>query len=269
MSTWSGTIKRSWLLAAVVLVAVSLPASGAIKYIGGVGSVSTSDAPYGELGLLSAGEVATATFGFVVEPTAAGATLIVTVTNTSPAVTGIESPDIPDAPVITDIMFSVPQEVASISFVSAAGVSADLSGWGFGFEHDGQPSSGFGFLREVFDVHISGGPGPGSPNPVIASIYDPDIFDGPGDPLGSPVDFVFDLTFVDGVFPLGFTGDWFCDSAILGNPDYIAAARFISGADGGSGTVTVVPEPASLVALVLGMAGAAAARRRRAAVRLQ
>lgn len=249
---------------AIAFFAVCVPASGCILEIGGLGAVSTSDPPLGDLGLLDGGEVATATFGYVVTPTATGVTLTLTVTNTSPAVTGTESPTVPDAPVITDIFFGVPTEVATMTFTSAAGVAGGSSGWGFSFDPNGNPSSGFGFLQNVFDVGAEGGPGPGEPDPVIASINDPDIFDGPGDPLASPVDFIFELTFVGGTIPSGFSNEWFCDAAILGNPDYIAAAKFISGANGGSGTVTnFVPEPASILALAMGLMAAGAARRRK------
>lgn len=256
---------RSWryVLAALLVAAVCLPASGAIIEIGGPGAISTNDSPYGELGLLDAGEVATATFGYVVTPSATGATLTLTVINTSPAVTGIEAPIIPDAPVITDIFFSVPSIVDGVAFVSVGGAEGSSSGWDFSFDPDGNPSSGFGFLQNVFDTGLEGGPGAGSPDPVIASVNDPDLTDNPGDQLASPVDFVFELTFVGGVYPPGFSGDWFCDQVVLGYPDYIAAAKFISGADGGSGTVTnVVPEPASVVAMLMGLVGAALARKR-------
>ncbi|MHC4712229.1 MAG: PEP-CTERM sorting domain-containing protein [Planctomycetota bacterium] len=252
------------VLVTLVLLAASVPASAAILEIGGLGAVSTSDPPYGDLGLLDQGEVATATFGYVVVPTATGATLTLTVTNTSPAVTGTESPVIPDSPVISDIFFSVPEIVASMTFVSASGTPGASSGWDFSYDPDGNPSSGFGFLNSVFDVGAEGGPGPGEPDPVIGSIYDPDLTDSPGDPIASPVDFVFDLTFVGGVYPVGFSGDWFCDQVVLGYPDYIAAAKFISGADGGSGTVTnYVPEPATVVGLIGGMLGIAALRKKR------
>lgn len=257
---------RNWryVLAALLVVAVCLPASGAIIEIGGLGAISTNDSPYGELGLLDQGEVATATFGYVVTPSATGATLTLTVTNTSPAVTGTEAPVIPDAPVITDIFFSVPSAVDGLTFVSVGGGSGGSSGWDFSFDPDGNPSSGFGFLKNVFDIGLEGGPGGDAPDPVIASVNDPDLTDNPGDQLASPVDFVFELTFVGGVYPPGFSGDWFCDQVVLGYPDYIAAAKFISGADGGSGTVTnMVPEPASMVAMLMGLAGAAALARKR------
>jgi len=255
---------RRHALAAIAVIAVCLPASGAIINIGGPLAVSTSDSPYGDLGLLSAGEVATATFGYVVTPDGTGATLTLTVTNTSPAVTGTESPDTPDAPVITDIFFSVPSVVSAVTFVSVDGTAAASSGWEFAFDPGGQPSSGFGFLKTVFDVGLEGGPDPTPPDPVIASIEDPDLTDNPGDQLASPVDFIFELTFVGGVYPPGFSGDWFCDQAVLGYPDYIAAAKFISGADGGSGTVTnEVPEPATAAAVIMGMVGALALARKR------
>ena len=258
----SGGVKM--LQVVLILLAASVPASGTILEIGGEGAISTSPSPYGEMGLLDMGEVATATFGYVIVPTATGATLTLTVTNTSPAVLGIEAPVIPDAPVISDIFFSVPQVISGVTFISAGGTAAASSGWEFTYDPDGAPSSGFGFLKSVFDVGLEGGPDPVGLDPVIASIYDPDIYDGPGDPLASPVDFVFELTFVGGVLPPGFTSDWFIDNVVLGYPDYIGAAKFMSGADGGSGTVTnVVPEPATIVCVLGGILGAAALRRKR------
>jgi len=240
------------ILLALALAALPVSAQASVIQIGGPGSVSLSDPPNGPLGLLSEGETATATFDFALS----GSTLTLTVTNTSPAVTGTESPTVPDAPVISNMLFSAPSAVTGMSFVSAGGIAGNLTGWDFIFDPDNAPSSGFGFLRRVFDVGLEGGPGPGSPDPVIASIYDPNISDSPGDPIASPLAFVFNLTFGGGI-PAGFSADWFVDNTILGDPDYLAAAKFLSGANGGSGTVTnVVPEPATLVLLVTGAAAA-------------
>lgn len=249
----------------VVLVGliVAAPSWGVVLDIGGVGAISTNDPPYGELGLLDGGEVATATFEYAVVYTASGADLILTVTNTSPAVTGTDSPLIPDAPVICDIFFSVPTAVDMVEYVSSGGVDAALTGWDFSYSPDGEPSSGFGFLKSVFDTGLDGGPGGDVPNPVISSIYDPLMSDNPGDPIPSPLEFVFALTFEGGVVPVGFDDTWFADPAMLGYPDFTAAAKFISGANDGSGTVTnVIPEPASVVFLLTGMMAAVAARYR-------
>lgn len=241
------------LMIAVVLAALPLSASACILNIGGPGAIST-DETYGSQGLLSGGETATAIF----ELTLSGNILTLTVTNTSPAVLGTDAPLVPDAPVISDMFFSVPSVVTGMTFLTAGGVAAASSGWDFVFSPDSAPSSGFGFLKNVFDVGIEGGPGPGSPDPVIASIYDPNIFDGPGDPLASPVDFTFALTFAGGVMPVGFSDEWFCDMTILGNPDYVAAAKFTSGANGGSATVTdpppvIIPEPTTLALFATGL----------------
>jgi hypothetical protein len=111
-----------------------------------------------------------------------------------------------------------------------------------------------------FDAGIEGGPPSG---PVIASIYDPDILDGPANPVASPVDFIFELQFAGGAIPSGFSADWFSNQVILGSPDYIAAAKFQSGADGGSGTVTnTVPEPVSMVLLATSLGALVAGRKR-------
>jgi hypothetical protein len=242
-----------------IVFAAPLAAPDCILNIGGTGAIST-DAVYGDEGLLSGGETATATFEFTVS----GTTLTLTVTNTSPAVLGTDAPVTADAPVISDMFFHVPSVIDAMTFVSGAGVDAASSGWEFIFDPDNTPDTGFGFLKKVFDAGMEGGPGPGTPDPVIASIEDPDITDGPGDPLASPVDFVFTLSFLDGEIPAGFSGDWFCDYEGLGSPDYMAAAKFMSGANGGSATVTdgsghgpgpVVPEPTTVVLLVTGIVG--------------
>lgn len=237
----------------IVIVAVA-SASACTVYIGGPGAIST-DSVYGDMGLLSGGETATAIY----ELSLSGNVLTLTVTNTSPAVLGIDAPLVPDAPVISDMFFQVPSAVTAMTYLTGGGVAAEDSGWDFVFSPGNTPYTGFGFLQKVFDVYMDGGPGPGSPDPVISSIYDPDIFDGPGNPLASPVDFTFSLTFLGGSAPAGFSADWFCDGTILGNPEYIAAAKFMSGANGGSATVTnddpppPVPEPAALVSLCAGL----------------
>lgn len=244
------------ILGAVWLVMMVLPltASASVISIGGTGAIST-DSVYGSQGLLSGGETATATFDFTVS----GSTLTLTVTNTSPSVPGTDVPT-GDAPVISDMFFHVPSAVVGMDFLTAAGVAGASSGWDFIFSPDHTPSTGFGFLKKVFDAGLEGGPGPGSPDPVIASINDPNIFDGPGDPLASPVDFVFTLAFLGGSAPVGFSADWFVDPDILGAPTYLGAAKFMSGANGGSATVTdgdgppPVPEPAALVSLLAGLA---------------
>ncbi len=246
---------RRTLALACALVLLATAASASSVLMGGPGAISTNDEPYGSQGLLDRGEVATAILDFAVAETAGGAELTLMVTNTSPAVLGIDSPLEPDAPVIADIYFSMPSVINTAVLVSAAGQPAAGSGWDFTFAPDAAPSSGLGFLTSVFDGALDGGPGPGSPDPVIASIYDPNIFDGPGQPWASPFEFIFGLSFEGGAVPVGFDGGWFCDAVILGQPEYIAAAKFISGADGGSGTVTTgngIPAPG---AFVLGMLG--------------
>lgn len=254
---------RKTIAAVAAFLLFAAVANAALIEIGGEGAISTSDSPYGELGLLDGGEVATATFGFVVNPVLGGMELVLTVTNTSPAVLGTDAPIVPDAPVISDIFFSIPSQIVGITLETAGGVAAGASGWDFAYDPDATPSSGFGFLKSVFDVGMEGGPDPVGLDPVIASINDPDIYDGPGDPLPSPVDFVFSLMFAGGVVPTGFSADWFCDNAILGYPDYIAAAKFMSGANGGSGTVTnVVPEPATVLLLLTGVSALGAVRYR-------
>jgi hypothetical protein len=247
------------ILGAVWLALIILPltAAASVIDIGGTGAVST-DSVYGSQGLLSGGETATATFEFTVS----GSTLTLTVTNTSPSIPGTEVPT-GDAPVISDMFFHVPSAVEDMVFLTGAGVAAASSGWDFIFDPDNAPENGFGFLKKVFDAGLEGGPGPGSPDPVIASLNDPDLTDGPGDPkLASPVDFVFTLLFSGGDAPAGFSGDWFTDPDILGDPVYMAAAKFMSGANGGSATVTdgvdgggnQVPAPASIMSLFAGLA---------------
>jgi hypothetical protein len=256
--------RKRILGAACLIVLLPLMALGSVINIGGTGAIST-DSVYGSQGLLSGGETATATFDFTVS----GSTLTLTVTNTSPSVPGTEVPT-GDAPVISDMFFHVPSDVIGMQFLTGAGVAAASSGWDFIFNPDHTPSTGFGFLKKVFDAGLEGGPGPGSPDPVIASINDPNIFDGPGDPLASPVDFVFTLLFLGGQAPAGFSGDWFTDPGILGDPVYLAAAKFMSGANGGSATVTdgvdggghQAPEPAALVLVFTGLLAAIAGRRR-------
>jgi hypothetical protein len=239
-------------LAVIAAMAVA-SASACTVYIGGPGAISTDDV-YGDEGLLSGGETATAIFDLSLS----GSTLTLTVTNTSPAVLGTEAPVIPDAPVISDMFFQVPSAVTGMTYLTGGGVAAAISGWDFVYSPNNTPSSGFGFLQKVFDAGLNGGPGPGSPDPVISSIYDPNIFDGPGNPLASPVDFTFSLAFPGGSEPAGFSTDWFCDLTILGDPVYLAAAKFMSGANGGSATVTdpppvTVPEPAAIVSLCAGL----------------
>lgn len=247
-------LNKTQFLVALFLLAAAVPAAGSSVQIGGPGAVSTSDEPYGSLGLLDQGEVATAIVCFVVTPTVGGAELTMTVVNTSPAVLGTESPLVPDAPVLVDILFSMPSVVETVELTIAGGQPASISGWEFTFDPDQAPSTGYGFLKSTFDGFVDGGPGSGSPDPVIASVFDPDMTDEPGTPYPSPQDFVFALTFEGGTYPSGFSGDWFCDPVILGSPDYVAAAKFISAADGGSGTVTTTTIPAP-GALALGMVG--------------
>ena|GEM_PF-5105301 len=252
--------KGKVLIVAFTVLVISAAAPASVVNIGGAGAIST-DGTYGSLGLLSGGETATATFEFSLS----GSTLTLTVTNTSPCVPGTEVPT-GDAPVISDMFFSVPSVVTGMNFLTGAGVDAALSGWDFVFDPNYAPATGFGFLKKVFDVGLDGGPGPGSPDPVISSMYDPNIYDGPGDPLASPVDFVFTLNFLGGSPPVGFSADWFCDYGQLGNPSYLAAAKFMSGANGGSATVTNgdghnIPEPSALVLLLVGIFTAAVSRR--------
>ena len=242
--------KGMFILLALVLVVLPLSAQASGIAIGGPGAVSTAAAPWGPLGLLGGGDIGTATFEFQLS----GSVLTLTVTNTSPAVTGTSSPIVPDAPVMSNMFFSVPSAVTDMSFVSAGGIAGNLTGWDFIFDPDNTPSTGFGFLKKIFDVGLEGGPGQGSPDPVIGSIFDPSLADEPGDPVTSPIDFVFNLTFGGGI-PAGFSADWFVDNTILGDPTYIAAADFMAAANGGSATVTnghLVPEPATLVLLATG-----------------
>ncbi len=225
-----------------VLILLSMSASATI-YIGGSGAISTDDV-FGPLGLLSGGETATATLDFSVT----GSTLTLTVTNTSPSVPGTEVPT-GDAPVIKDIFFNSPSVIDAMTLLTAGGVSAASSGWDFTFDPDSLPSSGHGFLKGLFDDALEGGPGPGSPDPVIASIYDPNIFDGPGDPTASPVDFVFALSFQGDIIPAGFSGD--CGEGA-------AEGREDAGAAGDCSVFSVVVSGA-IVTLGASRAGAGAA----------
>ena len=263
-------VKSRLILAAFLCALLAGGAFGSVVYIGGTGAISTSPNPNGPLGLLDGGETATAELAYALDLGGATKMLTLTVTNTSPAVLGTQALLVPDAPVISDIFFSVPTSaITGMSLFTANGLPAVQSGWDFFFVTNGVPDTGFGFLKKVFDAGLEGGPGPGSPDPVIASEFDPNIFDGPGDPLASPVDFIFSLTLADPL-PAGFNADWFADSDQLGSPEYIAAAKFMSGANGGSGTVTdidsyqLVPEPAGLVSLLsgLGLLSVYAVRRR-------
>lgn len=248
--------KMRFVVPVVCLLCVSLSASASVIYVGGTGAFST-DGVYGSQGLLSGGETATATFAFSL----ADDVLTLTVTNTSPAVLGTDALVIPDAPVISDMFFHAPSAITGMQFLTAAGGAAAGSGWDFTYDPDMTPSSGFGFLKKIFDVGLDGGPDPGSPDPVIASVNDPNIFDGPGDPMASPVAFTFKLTFLNNQMPVGFSANWFADGTILSDPPYLAAAKFMSGANGGSATVTsgdpgggnIIPAPASLVLLVTGI----------------
>jgi hypothetical protein len=250
----------SLLMVALGVLMISLAAAGSVVNIGGTGAISTSDSPNGPLGLLDGGEVATAQLVYSINTSGGVTTLTLTVTNTSPAVLGTDATTTPDAPVISDIMFSVPTDVTGMTLNSVGGVTGS-AGWDFSFDPNAEPSKGFGFLKNEFDAFLDGGP-PG-PAPVIASIFDPNINDGPGDPVASPVMFVFTLAFSGGL-PAGFSADWFTDGNRLGDPEYLAAAKFMSGANGGSGTVTdgelppppppnLVPSPASIMSLLSGL----------------
>lgn len=255
-------------LALTVALAAACP--GSVISIGGPGSISTSDGTSGSLALLDKGEQATALYEYAIASSDGEVTLTFVVTNTSPAVVGSESEGQADAPCISDIFFSVPSGVTGMTFRTADGVNAAVSGWEFTFDPDAEPDKGFGFLMSRFDSWLDGGP-PGSPAPVIGSLYDPDITDEPGSPVASPCAFVFTLAFGGGM-PAGLSDDWFVDASMLGDPAYIAAAKFMGGANGGSGTVTdrdtpPTPVPASLTLAVLGLAAAAAARRRTKASR--
>jgi len=256
------------ILAAFLCALLAGGAFGSVVNIGGTGAISTSPNPNGPLGLLDGGETATAELAYSLDLGGATKMLTLTVTNTSPAVLGTQALLVPDAPVISDIFFSVPMSaITGMTLLTADGVPEASAGWDFFFVANGVPDTGFGFLMKVFDAGLEGGPGPGSPDPVIASINDPNINDGPGDPLASPVDFVFSLTLVDPL-PISFSADWFEDSDKLGSPDYIAAAKFMSGANGGSGTVTdgdgnhSVPEPATVLLVISGLGVVALAKSR-------
>ena len=249
------------LVALLAIAIMTTPSSASVVYIGGEGAVSTSDEPNGSLGLLSNGEVATATLEYSVNEIGGTAYLTLTVTNTSPAVLGTEAPTTPDAPSISDIMFNAPCVVSNMTLLTVGGESAADTGWDFAYDVNGEPGRGFGFLKAEFDAYADGG-APGDPAPVIASIFDPDLTDGPGKPtLASPIDFVFTLSFVGSQIPANFCADWFVNKDTLCLPTYIAAAKFVSGANGGSGTVTddppLVPAPASLMLLLAGLAGVA------------
>jgi hypothetical protein len=158
-------------------------------------------------------------------------------------------------------MFQAPCVVSNMTLLTVNGNSAGGTGWLFSFDRNDEPSSGFGFLKGQFDAFVDGGP-PQKPSPVIASIFDPFIADGPGKPTyPSPVTFVFKLSFVGCSAPQGLTADWFVNKQTLGCPTYVAAAKFMSGANGGSGTVTSiddvppVPAPASLLLALVGLLG--------------
>jgi len=249
------------LMAALGIVMLPFAAAGSIVDIGGTGAISTSSPPNGPLGLLGGGEVATAELVYSISTSGGVTTLTLTVTNTSPAVFGTDAVSVADAPVISDIMFSVPTDVTGMTLTTVDGVSASTTGWDFAYDPDAEPSHGYGFLKNNFDAFVDGGP-PGNPAPVIASIHDPDINDGPGDPVASPVMFVFTLAFTGGSAPIGFSADWFVEGNRLGDPTYIAAADFKSGANGGSGTVTgtgrplfpTVPAPTALLSVFSGLA---------------
>lgn len=258
------------LIAALIVLGISFSAAGSVVYIGGEGSTST-EYPEGPVGLLSGGETATAEVEYTVTCTVTGGVLTVAVTNTSPAIFGTDAVDVADAPVISDIMFRVPDCITGISLQAVNGVAATGSGWDFSFNLGNEPESGFGFLRGEFDAFVDGGP-PGDPAPVIGSIYDPDFTDGPGNPtLLSPTEFAFALTFSDDCVPDGFSDTWFCDREGLGSPSWLSAAKFMSGANGGSATVTdppnapTVPAPAALVSLVGGLVPLGGSRLRRRA----
>jgi hypothetical protein len=261
------TLKLMVAFAAVLAVAATGTAS--VIGIGGAGAISTDDT-YGSLGLLSGGETATATLAFVVTCDTSTATLNLTVTNTSPAVLGTDALTVPDAPVISDIFFSVPTVIAGMSLTGVDDASPTGTGWVFTYLQNSEPDTGFGFLKSQFDDWLDGGP-PNDPAPVIASENDPDITDGPGVPMASPVKFTFLLTFSGGTVPAGFCATDFFDEDALGNPKYLAAAKFMSGANGGSATVTglevsdpppTVPLPPAVVLGALGLACAWASRRR-------
>lgn len=243
-----------------LMVVLPLAADASVINIGGAGSVSTTDGAYGRQGLLSNGEVGTATLSFAITGVDHDI-LSLTVTNTSPAAFGNESGSIADAPVISDIYFNIPPQISGMQLLSVGGSPTAQSGWDFGYAPGGEPSKGGGFLKKGFDVALLGGPGPGSPDPVISSIYDPNPGDGPGDPVGTSTTFQFRLTFDGGHAPAGFVDAWFSNLSMLGDPKYLAAVKFQSGADGGSGLVTdngaggtpIIPEPIEVVSLVWGL----------------
>lgn len=248
------SMKLGVLSLTVILAVLPCAASASVVQIGGVGAIST-DGVYGSQGLLSGGETALALFDFSIS----GTTLSLTVTNISPAVLGTDAPLVPDAPVMSDMFFLTPSVITGMQFLTANGGPATGSGWIFTYDPNDTPSHGFGFLKKVFDGGLQGGPGtPTDPDPVIESVYDPDITDGPGNPkLASPVVFTFALSFFNNEIPSGFGGNWFTDRTILGDPEYLAAAKFMSGANGGSATVTdgvqPIPEPASVALALVGL----------------
>lgn len=264
-------VKTTLILIAAfaAVLAVSAGASAAVIDIGGTGAISTDDT-YGSLGLLSGGETATATLEFAVTCDMGVATLDLTVTNTSPAALGTDALVVPDAPVISDIFFAVPTVVTGMTFAGVNDSSPTGTGWLFTYLQDGEPDSGFGFLKTKFDAWVDGGE-PNSPAPFIGSVNDPDLTDGPGYSIASPVKFTFLLAFAGGTVPAGFCQADFLDDDALGSPDYLGAAKFVSGANGGSATVTGLlssdppigtPAPPAVILGLLGLAGVFAVRKR-------
>ncbi len=253
--------RKAHFLVVLLLVIFAARADASTIHIGGAGCISTSDEPYGSQALLDGGEVATATLDFNVTEGSGSVFLAMTVTNTSPAVLGSESPDVPVAPVIVDVFFSVPSVVGMMSLLEVNGEDASATGWEFVFDPENVPARNYGFIRSTLDGGIYGAGNPSDGRSVISSIEEPDREHNSWVVYASPVDFVMSLSFDNGV-PDGFSGSWFTSRSLFEDRSYLAAAKFISGADGGSGTVTsVVPLPGGALLGAVGLCAMALRRR--------